>query len=101
MFTAGAPVLMTSTIAAKQQHPKRGHLRVPALGRGLPAALQPNPLGASTLGSGNTHIYSLALVQLVVNNLLGFQSQREISLQSNCDLMGAFRGFSEEEVTNA
>lgn len=31
---------------------------------------------------------------------LGFQSQREISFQSNCDLMGAFRGFSEEEVTN-
>lgn len=74
---------------------------MPALGRGLPAAFQPDPLGASTLGSSNTCTRSLAVVELWANNVLGVQSPREISLQSNCDLMGAFRGFSEEEVTNA
>ena len=60
-------------------------------------ALQPNPLGASDPGSSNTHICSLALIQPMFWDF----SLKEASAFSHAAiLLGAFGGFSEEEVTN-
>lgn len=89
-----------STTAAKRQHPNRSHeRRLPWAAASLQPP-KPNPSGASTLGSRSPHTHALAAVQLPANHVLRFQSERGISLQSNCDLMGTCRGFSEEEVTN-
>lgn len=77
---------------------------MPALGGeggGLPTTFQPNPHEKlPPWASSNTHRLLGCGSATGKQPTLGFQSQREIRLQSNCDLMGAFRGFSEEEVTN-
>lgn len=89
---AGAPVVRVSTIAAKQQHPSWSHAgRLPW----AEASLQPRK--PEQQEHSHTHP---AVVLLPANKVLRLQSQRGISLQSNCDLMGTFRGFSGEEVTN-
>jgi len=99
---ASAPVLRISIIAAKPKHPKWSHNGcLPLAGAFL--LMNPSAQSMRSFHPGQqSHSHTLPGCGSAPGkqSALGFQSQREISFQSNCDLMGAFRGFSEEEVTN-
>lgn len=86
---AGALVVTISRTAAKLQHAKRSHYQAFALGRGLPNCL-----------SHHQELPPGTAITLLPTPWLQFShwhtvfwdfSLRELSFQSTCDLMGAFR----------